>query len=200
MNFLPFLLTICLSSFPLFQCVHERCVGDCVLSGGRAGGHPGVSGFNASYVTAEWLDIDAPLRCPCPAAASVRRWQGLKFGLFLHWGAYSVAGVDASWSLSWDDLSWAWDSDILGSPPETHEEMRAYRAQYWGLPKQFNPLAFDAEEWARVAEGAGVRYVVFTTKHHDGFAMYNTTLAASPGQVMDRLIGGWLLFLSKHRQ
>ena len=50
--------------------------------------------------------------------------------------------------------------------------MAKYREMYWGLSKTFNPTKFDAAKWAEAAAGAGMKYFVMTTKHHDGFAMY----------------------------
>ena len=93
-----------------------------------------------------------------------------KFGFFMHWGAYSQMGVIESWPLSWADRSW-------GNPSiQTREQMQAFRDRYFALPKTFNPVKFDPKPWAELTRRAGMRYVVFTTKHHDGFNMYDTRL------------------------
>jgi len=97
-------------------------------------------------------------------------FQDQKFGLFLHWGAYSQLGCIESWPLVWKDRSW-------GNPSiQTKEEMQAFRDKYFALNKTFNPTAFAPKEWAQLARRAGMKYVVFTTKHHDGFSMFDTRM------------------------
>lgn len=97
-------------------------------------------------------------------------FQDQKFGLFLHWGAYSQLGCIESWPLVWKDRSW-------GNPSiQTKEEMQAFRDKYFALNKTFNPTAFAPKQWAQLAKRAGMKYVVFTTKHHDGFSMFDTRM------------------------
>jgi alpha-L-fucosidase len=96
--------------------------------------------------------------------AKLDKWQDQKFGILIHWGLYSVPGIVESWSL----CSEPWvDRDST----KTYDE---YKQWYWGLKKDFNPVKFNPEQWAHAAKDAGMRYVVFTTKHHDGFCMFNT--------------------------
>jgi alpha-L-fucosidase len=95
-------------------------------------------------------------------------FQDQKLGLMLHWGPYSLLGCIESWPLSWADRAWANPS------VKTREEMTAFRARYFALPDRFDPPAFEPDAWADVAHAAGMRYVVFTTKHHDGFCMFDT--------------------------
>ena len=90
-------------------------------------------------------------------------WQDLKFGFMAHWGIYSQWGVVESWNL----CSEPWISRN-GVP---YEE---YKQRYRELNKTFNPKHFNPKQWARAAAGAGMKYMVFTTKHHDGFCMYET--------------------------
>jgi alpha-L-fucosidase len=86
-----------------------------------------------------------------------------KFGLFIHWGAYSVAGVEASWPIMFPGAVEA----MFGNPTLIPE------AEYQSLPALFNPQKFDARSWVRLAQDAGMRYIVFTAKHHDGFCMFD---------------------------
>ncbi len=94
---------------------------------------------------------------------AVSEWQDLKFGFFMHWGIYAQAGVVESWSVCNEE--WI---DRGGKP---YEE---YKNWYFDLNKEFNPTQFNPNKWANVAKKAGMKYVVFTTKHHDGFCMYDT--------------------------
>jgi alpha-L-fucosidase len=90
-------------------------------------------------------------------------YQQAKFGLFIHWGAYSVAGVEASWPIMAPDLS----EVIFGT------SKRISQAEYLSLPTRFNPVEFDPQAWVRIAQAAGMRYIVITVKHHDGFCMFD---------------------------
>jgi alpha-L-fucosidase len=79
-------------------------------------------------------------------------WKDARFGMFIHWGPVSLKGTEIGWSRG---REW------------TIEE-------YDTLYKQFNPVKFNALEWVRIAKAAGMKYIVFTSKHHDGFCMWDT--------------------------
>lgn len=96
-------------------------------------------------------------------------WQDLKFGLLMHWGAYSQWGIVESWSICPEEYGWC--ERRKGSNPENYV---AYVNEYEGLKKTFNPIHFNPENWAQAAKDAGMKYVVFTTKHHDGFSMFDS--------------------------
>jgi len=100
----------------------------------------------------------------------LEEWQDLKFGLLMHWGPYSQWGTVESWSICPEDLSWA----AGGRKPGIADNYYDYVKQYEALQHTFNPEKFDPEKWARAARDAGMKYVVFTTKHHDGFSMFDT--------------------------
>jgi alpha-L-fucosidase len=95
----------------------------------------------------------------------LEQWQDLKFGLLMHWGAYSQWGIVESWSICSEDEPWC---------RRKNPDYEAYKREYVALKKTFNPIRFDPAKWAAAARGAGMRYVVFTTKHHDGFCMFDT--------------------------
>ncbi len=110
---------------------------------------------------------------PDPDTSIQRRleaWQDLKFGLLMHWGAYSQWGIVESWSICPEDLSWASGA----RKPGVADNYDDYRKAYENLPKTFNPTKFNPERWATAAKEAGMKYVVFTTKHHDGFCMFDS--------------------------
>ena len=91
-----------------------------------------------------------------------------KLALMVHWGPYSQWGVMESWPLSDADAVWSRKMYGLDQDPEK------FRAQYRALNRTFNPVRFDADEWADFAKEVGFRYFIFTTKHHDGFCMYDS--------------------------
>jgi alpha-L-fucosidase len=95
-------------------------------------------------------------------------FRDLRFGLFLHWGAYSQMGCIESWPLVWADRKWS------NPGIQTREQMEDFRRKYFALNGTFNPVKFAPESWAVLAQKAGMKYVVFTTKHHDGFSMFDT--------------------------
>ena len=94
-------------------------------------------------------------------AAKMKWWKDAKFGLFVHWGLFSVAGGD--WK---------------GKPYKGNEHFMLYEKipwkEYATLADNFNPQKFDADAWVKALKGAGMKYIVITTKHHEGFAMYNS--------------------------
>lgn len=91
--------------------------------------------------------------------AAIKRWHQAKFGLFLHWGAYSVYGGTYNgkelWSAEW-----------------IQENARIPYAKYAKTAASWNPTEFDAEAWVQLAKNAGMGYIVITSRHHDGFAIY----------------------------
>ena len=93
----------------------------------------------------------------------IDEWQDLKFGFMMHWGPYSQWGVVESWSI----CNEPWISRDGANYVD-------YMARYRALNTTFNPVKFDPDAWAELAHNAGMKYVVFTTKHHDGFSMFNT--------------------------
>ncbi len=97
----------------------------------------------------------------------LEEWQDLKFGLLMHWGPYSQWGVVESWSICAEDEPWC----IRNNQDYIH-----YKKDYENLQTTFNPVQFDPAKWAKAARSAGMKYVVFTTKHHDGFSMFDTRL------------------------
>ena len=91
-----------------------------------------------------------------------------KLALMMHYGPYSQLGIDASWALSDGDASWSRRSVDWESDAET------FRRQYVDAYKTFNPVRFQPDKWAQFAADNGFKYFIFTTKHHDGFCMWDT--------------------------
>jgi alpha-L-fucosidase len=100
---------------------------------------------------------------PTPESLAARQWfQDAKFGLFVHWGTYSVLG-DGEWVM---------------------QNQRIPADQYEFVPTQFNPSRFDAAEWVGLVRAAGMKYITITAKHHDGFAMFDSEV--SDWDIVDR--------------
>jgi alpha-L-fucosidase len=96
----------------------------------------------------------------------------LKFGLFMHWGPYCQWGCIESWPLVPAD-TWARPDD-LPAWTERKPDVARFQRDYWALNQTFEPTGYDPTAWADLAERAGMKYVCFTTKHHDGFCMWDT--------------------------
>src|SRR5688500_3342906 len=94
--------------------------------------------------------------------ARMKWWREARFGMFVHWGLYAIpAGV--------------WKGQIHpGASEWLMFTAKVKPADYEPLLKQFNPVKFDARQWVRIAKDAGMKYIVITSKHHDGFALWHT--------------------------
>src|SRR2546422_3339337 len=100
---------------------------------------------------------------PAPENLKAREWfQDAKFGLFIHWGVYSVL----------ENGEW-----VMHNTKMTLEE-------YEKLPARFNPVNYHPAEWVALARAAGMRYITITSKHHDGFAMFDSKV--SDWDIVDR--------------
>jgi alpha-L-fucosidase len=101
---------------------------------------------------------------PSQRDARMAWWRDARFGMFIHWGLYAVPAGDyngtrskeiGEWIMSWANIP---------------------RAQYEQFAPKFNPEKFDAAEWVRIAKDAGMKYLVITSKHHDGFSMFDSAV------------------------
>src|SRR5436853_531639 len=104
-----------------------------------------------------------PLAAQSPTAEErLKWWTDARFGMFIHWGIYSVPA--GQWN---------------GAPVKGLGEWIMFRApipvhDYEKLASQFNPVKFNADEWVAIAKNAGMKYITITSKHHDGFAMFDS--------------------------
>lgn len=97
--------------------------------------------------------------------ARVAWWRDARFGMFIHWGIYSLPGGE--WK----------GKRVDGYAEHLMRKEKIPRAGYLELAHQFNPVKFDADKWVKAARQAGMRYLIITAKHHDGFAMYNSKVS-----------------------
>jgi alpha-L-fucosidase len=98
-------------------------------------------------------------------------WRQSRFGMFIHWGLYAVPA--GTWNGKRIDGIGEWIMNTGKIPVADYEKLTA----------KFNPVKFDADKWVKVAKDAGMKYIVITSKHHDGFAMFHSK--ASPYNIYD---------------
>ena len=98
-------------------------------------------------------------------------WRDARFGMFIHWGLYAIPAGE-------------WNGEkISGISEWIMARAEIPVAEYEKLAAEFDPVKYDAEEWVLLAKNAGMKYIVITSKHHDGFAMYHSQ--ASPYNIVD---------------
>lgn len=127
---------------------HRRWLVNCTAALLVVGGAVGVLQL---VVAEEAPAVSAAVRPTSQAtSAAIKAWQAKRFGMFVHWGPVALKGTEIGWSRG---------NEV---PAEEYDE----------LYKQFNPTEFDARAWAKIAKAAGMKYLVLTTKHHDGFCLW----------------------------
>lgn len=97
-----------------------------------------------------------------PDSPRIEWWRDARFGLFIHWGPVSLVGTEIGWSRGAERRGYG----------STGTEVPV--AVYDHLYRKFNPTKYNAEQWVALAKAAGMKYVVFTSRHHDGFSMFDT--------------------------
>ena len=102
---------------------------------------------------------------PAERDQRMKWWREARFGMFIHWGLYAVPAGEYNGQRSKRIGEWIMDWANIA------------RAEYEKLATQFNPVKFDAREWVRIAKDAGMKYIVITSKHHDGFSMFDSRVS-----------------------
>lgn len=134
-------------------------------SGPWGSGVPGSPEMLA--LEAEWL----PMASSPAKQRGHQRFKENKYGMFIHWGIYSTLG----------GVYQGKRMDEGGTGPKVAEwimrRKEIPRTEYAKLADDFNPTLFDADEWVAIAQAAGMRYMVITSKHHDGFALFDSAVS-----------------------
>jgi alpha-L-fucosidase len=133
---------------------------------------------------AAWCLAAGAILCAPPASAQAQPnkdermawWREARFGMFIHWGLYSALGGE------WNGMDYGKEMGG-GSAEHILYRSRIPAEEYKGLARNFNPVRFNAAEWVRIARDAGMKYMVITSKHHDGFSLYGTKV--TPYNVVD---------------
>jgi alpha-L-fucosidase len=115
--------------------------------------------------------LPTPLPAPMSQDEKMAWFREAKFGLFIHWGLYCIPAGE--WK----------GQPVAGIGEWIMNRAQIPVAEYEQLAKQFDPVQFDAEQWVQMAQDAGMKYIVITSKHHEGFAMYHSQV--SPYNVYD---------------
>jgi alpha-L-fucosidase len=125
-----------------------------------------TSGFAAALLLACAPLLHAQERAPDPAREARLKWfRDAKYGLFIHWGLYAIPAGE--WK----------GKRVLGLGEWIMNRARIPVKEYEQLAKQFDPVKFDADEWVSFARDAGFKYIVITSKHHDGFALFDSKVS-----------------------
>jgi alpha-L-fucosidase len=109
--------------------------------------------------------LPKPLPAPASQEAKMQWFREAKFGLFIHWGLYAIPAGE--WK----------GQPVAGIGEWIMNRAKIPVKEYERLADQFNPVKFNAEEWVKMAQDAGMKYIVITSKHHDGFAMYHSAVS-----------------------
>ena len=117
-----------------------------------------------------WWPSELPSRVATPLAESPDQhdarmawWRESRFGLFIHWGLYAIPGG-------------YWEGRRTGGAEWILNSVKIHPDDYMPLQQQFDPVDFDPMEWVMIAKNAGMKYIVITSKHHDGFCLWPSEL------------------------
>ncbi|HEY3244269.1 MAG TPA: alpha-L-fucosidase [Phycisphaerae bacterium] len=118
----------------------------------------------ASLSTLTWTPLaradELPTETPAQRDARMTWWREARFGMFIHWGLYAIPAGE--WNGRTDHAEWIRETAHI--PIEEYEKLLG----------QFNPVKFDADEWVKIAQDSGAKYIVITSKHHDGFCLFDS--------------------------
>ena len=138
----------------------KMILGSVLIGGMLAGSIQAANEFQA-------FEVDKAIKLPTASKAAHEAWKDQRFGMFIHWGPISQMGTQLGHARNSP-------SHRTGGKPYkvAHLEPEVYDVQY----KTFNPVKFDPDAMMKMAKAAGVDYIVFTSKHHAGFSMFDSAV------------------------
>jgi alpha-L-fucosidase len=119
--------------------------------------------FSLTTLSPATAEVSSNPETPRQREARMKWWREARFGMFIHWGLYAIPAGE--WKGKTDHAEWIRESAQI--PLQEYD-------QFVG---QFNPVKFNADAWARLARRAGMKYLVITSKHHDGFALWDSKVS-----------------------
>jgi len=111
------------------------------------------------------MQVQAP-ESPAQRNTRMEWWRDARFGMFIHWGAYAVPAGTYNGERIRGIGEWIMSRAHIPIP------------DYEKYVRRFNPTRFDADEWVRIAQDAGMKYIIITSKHHDGFAIFDSKVSS----------------------
>ena len=138
--------------------IRSKSGGDCVVRYGDATVNLSLAAGDAIELDGQLVDVEVALD------ARMAWWEEARFALFIHWGAYSVLGGEYK------------DENLAGKYAEQIQRIAKISGEDYlkDAASQFRPEKFDAEAWVKLAKDAGMKYIVITAKHHDGYTIYHS--------------------------
>lgn len=133
------------------------------IDANKTAGH--LSNIEAYYKSNTPSKIEIPYETEEQYQARMQWWKDAKYGMFIHFGLYSILGGEYNGQVTPKIAEWIQNT------------LKIPLVEYQKLMKQFNPKEFNADEWAKTAKDAGMKYMVITSKHHDGFALFNSKIS-----------------------
>lgn len=130
---------------------------------GSGGGDAARTEVRGSFEASGALSIEPRVETAAEKDARMAWWREARFGMFIHWGLYAIPA--GQWGERTNHAEWIRTTAQI--PLEEYDKFVA----------QFNPVKFDADAWAKMAADAGMKYIVITSKHHDGFALFDSKVS-----------------------